>query len=253
MPSGYSPALILFRPSRRRHQHSTPPPRKLSELVFVSSSSPAGQGCPRRVAARVHSIGARRGRAILFDGARRRDADASAREIKKCARRRRRRGRRGALARGGSCGSGAPRQVARPRKAGPKTRLRRRPRGKFRGARRRGGRVAAPPRGATWIFRGGRSRTSRRHAQVAKLRQLSFNLKKNQELRQDVVSGDVGAARLMAMDADELATSAVREERKKMAESLRRVDISQTGRGDAAAASWIFRGDVPSPVPRGSS
>mmetsp|Transcript_25891 Transcript_25891/g.79627 ORF Transcript_25891/g.79627 Transcript_25891/m.79627 type:complete len:218 (-) Transcript_25891:17-670(-) len=83
------------------------------------------QGCPRRVAARVHSIGARRGRAILFDGARRRDADASAREIKKCARRRRRRGRRGALARGGSCGSGAPRQVARPRKAGPKTRLRR--------------------------------------------------------------------------------------------------------------------------------
>ena len=116
-----------------------------------------------------------------------------------------------------------------------------------------GGGVAAPPRGATWIFRGGRSRTSRRHAQVAKLRQLSFNLKKNQELRQDVVSGDVGAARLMAMDADELATSAVREERKKMAESLRRVDISQTGRGDAAAASWIFRGDVPSPVPRGSS
>merc|ERR1712129_614178 len=53
---------------------------------------------------------------------------------------------------------------------------------------------------------------------VAKLRQLSFNLKKNHELRKDVVSGALGAARLMTMDADELATSAVREERKKMAE-----------------------------------
>ena len=53
---------------------------------------------------------------------------------------------------------------------------------------------------------------------IAKLRQLSFNLKKNGQLRERVVSGSVTAKELLNMDADQLATKELQEERKRMAE-----------------------------------
>ena len=53
---------------------------------------------------------------------------------------------------------------------------------------------------------------------VAKLRQLSFNLKKNSELRSDVNSRKLTAEKLLELDADQLATREKQEERRKMAE-----------------------------------
>ncbi|KAH8093551.1 hypothetical protein JL720_4689 [Aureococcus anophagefferens] len=53
---------------------------------------------------------------------------------------------------------------------------------------------------------------------VAKLRQLSFNLKKNPDLRARVAGGGVTPAELCSMSVDELATQEVQAERKKMAE-----------------------------------
>ena len=53
---------------------------------------------------------------------------------------------------------------------------------------------------------------------VAKLRQLSFNLKKNAELRDQITSSQLSPEKLLELDADQLATKAVQEERKKMAD-----------------------------------
>ena len=47
---------------------------------------------------------------------------------------------------------------------------------------------------------------------VAKLRQLSFNLKKNSELRSDVNSRKLTPEKLLELDADQLANTPLREE-----------------------------------------
>lgn len=53
-------------------------------------------------------------------------------------------------------------------------------------------------------------------AYVAKLRSLTFNLKKNDGLRASLVDKRVSAERLVSMTVEELATKEIREEREKM-------------------------------------
>lgn len=55
---------------------------------------------------------------------------------------------------------------------------------------------------------------------AAKMRSLSFNLKKNAALRGQVRSGDVSASELAAMDKDQLADATVVEGRAKMERKL---------------------------------
>lgn len=48
---------------------------------------------------------------------------------------------------------------------------------------------------------------------ASKLRQLAFNLKRNDVLRDRLLAGDISAEQLCGMSIDELATSSVREQR----------------------------------------
>ncbi|KAJ1454286.1 transcription factor S-II-domain-containing protein [Pelagophyceae sp. CCMP2097] len=58
----------------------------------------------------------------------------------------------------------------------------------------------------------------RKREYVAKLRQLTFNLKKNAGLRLRLLRGDVDAQRLLRMGIEELATQELQKERERMAQ-----------------------------------
>merc|ERR1712097_178822 len=80
---------------------------------------------------------------------------------------------------------------------------------------------------------------------VAKLRQLSFNLKKNSELRSDVNSKRLTPEKLLELDADQLATEDKQEERRKMAEYQhergRSTGSERTGIGWTSRSGLIIR------------
>jgi len=88
---------------------------------------------------------------------------------------------------------------------------------------------------------------------IAKLRQLSFNLKKNADLRGRVLRGDVAAKALLEMDADQLATAEVQEERRRMAEyqhDARSLDWQKKNQARIDAAAGIDTSKTMYPCPK---
>jgi len=53
---------------------------------------------------------------------------------------------------------------------------------------------------------------------VAKLRQIVFNVKKNEDLREGLRAREIGARKLVSMSVEELAPKALQEERQRMRE-----------------------------------